>query len=386
MAHVRTLTRSDGSSAYEVRWRQAGRFRQRTLTTKRAAERFALRVEDEVEQGNSTDIYVKRSKTLADVIAASMQASAPRLKPKTIGGYEAAYRLHVLPTFGTRRIVSITSQEVEAWVQSLTAKGMAPASVRGTFVALTKAMKYAQRHDLIVKNPCTGTPLPGIPKNEMRFLSPDEVELLACHLDEHSPYGLIVRFAAYTGLRTGEIAGLQIRDVNLLKRVLRVDRQLQRVSGTGLVYTSPKTDNAHRFVPLRRSLTEELSHFLTSHPRRDEPTAPLWPGRQKGGERVADFDRFMDPASFYRYYLKPAAGAVGLGSVRAHDLRHTYAAIAANSGVEIQKVSRFMGHHSITVTVDTYGHLFHADFDTDMDRIDAYVESRSGVLLMRKDG
>lgn len=389
MAHVRSLTRSDGTPAFEVRWRQAEKFKQRTFKVKREAERFALRVEDEVEQGNSTDIYVRRSKTLADVVGASMAASASKLRPKTYGGYEAAYRLHVLPSFGTRRIVSITSQEVELWVQSLVAKGMAPASVRGAFIALNKCFKYAQRHDLVVKNPCTGTPLPAKPRKETRFLSPAEVDLLAGELDLFEPYGLVVRFAAYTGLRAGEIAGLQIRDVNLLRKVLRVDRAVQRVTGKGLVYVEPKTERSHRYVPVRSSLADELASYLSQHPRRNEPEVALWPGREVGGDRAADYNRLMDPASFYRYYLKPAAARAGLGAVRAHDLRHTYAAIMAASGIEIQKVCAFMGHHSISVTVDTYGHLYESDFASDMDRLDAYVHSASASVptwRMRDDG
>jgi hypothetical protein len=140
MAHVRTHKRGDGSAAYEVRWRQAGRFKQRTFKVRRDAERFALRVEDEVEQGNSTDIYVRRSNTVREVVEASMKAAEGKLKPNTLAGYELAYRLHLLPTFGTRRVTSVTSQDVERWVAELSAKGLSPASVRGTFVALNKGV------------------------------------------------------------------------------------------------------------------------------------------------------------------------------------------------------------------------------------------------------
>ena len=83
-----------------VRWRQAGRFKQRTFKAKREAERFALRIEDEVEQGNFTDVYVRRSKTVREVVEASMRASAGKLKPRTLVDYEQAYRLHILPVFG----------------------------------------------------------------------------------------------------------------------------------------------------------------------------------------------------------------------------------------------------------------------------------------------
>jgi hypothetical protein len=156
---VRAIARKDGSAAYEVRWRQAGRFKQRTFKVKREAERFALRVEDEVEQGNSTDIYVRRSTTVRDVVEASMKASQPRLKPRTFASYRQSYDNHVLPALGHRRVSSVTSQEVEAWVQSLTARGLSPATVRNNFVALTKVFKYALRHDLVTKVQADEVPL-----------------------------------------------------------------------------------------------------------------------------------------------------------------------------------------------------------------------------------
>jgi site-specific recombinase XerD len=97
-----------------------------------------------------------------------MKASEAKLAPNTLAGHELAYRLHILPTFGTRRITSVTSQELEACVQSLSAKGLSPASIRGAFVALNKAFRYAQRHDLMAKNPCAGTELPRSDVQEMR--------------------------------------------------------------------------------------------------------------------------------------------------------------------------------------------------------------------------
>jgi integrase len=326
MAHVRTLTRSDGTPAFEVRWRQAGRFKQRTFKVKREAERFALRVEVEVDQGNSTDIYVRRSKTLAHVVEASMKASAAKLKSKTLAGYEQAYRLHILPVFGARRITSVTSQDVEMWVVTLTEKGLSPASVRGTFVALNKLFRYAQRHELVAKNPCTGTELPRSDAKRMRCLTPAQVDALAKQLDRHHPYGLIVRFAAYSGLRAGEIAGLQVRDVNLLQKSVRVERTMQRDkhSDKGWTLASPKSERSTRTVPLRASLLVELRDYLDAHPRRGEPAALLWPGRVRGGhgenKSALDYSRPFDHQSFYRYYFKPALAAIHLSGVRFHDL------------------------------------------------------------------
>ncbi len=376
MAHVRELQRKNGLAAYEVRCRQAGRFKQRTFQVKRDAQRFALRVEDEVDRGNSTDIYVRRSKTVREVVEASMRASTDKLKPKTVAGYEQAYRLHVLPVFGARRITSITSQEVERWVGDLSAKGLSPASVGGTFVALNKVFRYAQRHDLVAKNPCTGTELPRREAQEMRCPAPTQVEALAAELDAFAPYGLLVRFAAYTGLRAGELAGLQVRDVNLLRKTVRVERTLQRTKG-GWSLTSPKSERSTRTVPLRDALVLAMQEYLSTHPRRSEPDAQLWPGRVQGGhganKSALDYSRPLDHQSFYRYYFKPALRRAGLPSVQFHDLRHSYASIMAAAGVDIYKVSRWMGHVGISTTDAIYTHLFHTDYGADMARLDAYV-------------
>src|SRR5690242_17407117 len=98
MAHVREVTRTDGKRAYEVRWRAGGKFKQRTFTVAREAERFALRVEDELQRGNSTELYSRRSKTVAEVVEATMAVAATKLKPRTVLSYRQCYDRHVLPT------------------------------------------------------------------------------------------------------------------------------------------------------------------------------------------------------------------------------------------------------------------------------------------------
>lgn len=265
MAHVRTLKRADGAKRYEVRWRQAGTFKQRTFSVKRDAERFALRMEDEIERGQSTDVYVRRGTTVRDAVEGSMAASEAKLKPRTFNSYRQSYDNHVLPTLGARRVSSITAQDVERWVAGLSASGLSPATVRNTFVALNKAMRYAVRHKHITANPCSGTELPRSTAGEAfqpRFLTPEDVEKLASELDHLPPYGLMVRFAAYTGLRAGEMAGLRIRDINLLRHEVSVVRTLQRIRGEWCVGT-PKSARSTRNVPLLLpDLVSALDDFL----------------------------------------------------------------------------------------------------------------------------
>ena len=192
MAHVRKLTRGDGKAAYEVRWRAGGKFKQRTFTVEREAERFALRVEDELQRGNNTDVYSRRSKTVTEVVEASMAVAATKLKPRTLLSYRQCYDRHVLPALGGRRIAAVTSGDVEKWVADLHASGLSPATVGNTFVALNKVFRYAVRHQFVAANPSTGTELPratGAAVFKPHFLTPAEVEAVAAELDGTRPTG-----------------------------------------------------------------------------------------------------------------------------------------------------------------------------------------------------
>ncbi|MEW2425019.1 tyrosine-type recombinase/integrase [Streptomyces nigra] len=408
MAHIREVPRANNGVAYEVHWRQNGRKQQKTFKTEPQAERWVTRIELELEAGRNTAVHTQR-KTVKDVVEASMAASAGKLKPRTFKSYRSTYDCHVLPAFGGWKITALDPEAVEHWVAGLSASGLKPATVRNTYVALNKACRYALRHGWIVSNPCAGVELPkfaadGSAGFEPKFLTPAQVETLAAHLAEKQPlYGLLIRMAAYTGLRAGELAALRVRDVNLFRRHLEVRRTQHRKKGEGWVYTTPKSKRSSRNVPLRASLVQELNAYMATHPHRNNPDAALWPGQkaggythgkrgtrggaQSGGESGTqlDYSRTFDIGNFYKHRFKPALSSVEVVSagipmdLRFHDLRHTYASIMAAAGVELRKVSRWMGHASINTTDSIYTHLFHTDYADDMARVDAFAAAPQGA-------
>jgi integrase len=390
MAHVREVARKTGN-AYEVRWRANGRFKQRSFTVQRDAERFALKVENEIAEGNSTEPLVRNSKTFREVAEASLAASAPHIKPSTLSGYEIAYRVHIYPTFGSRRVSTITSLEVEAWLAGMqnkvserTGRPLTTASIRGAMIALGKAFGYAAKHRLIAVNPTAAVAMPRKTSATPVFLDAGQVEQIAAVLDAHHPYGLMVRVAAYTGLRAGELAALRIRDVNFLRRHIEVRRTAQRRAGEWH-FGTPKSARSSRDVPLRRDLLEALAAYLTEHPHRGNPDAGLWPGRVQGGfgasKSALAFDRQLDIASVYRHYFSPVAADLGLPGLKWHSLRHTYASLMAGAGIDIYKVSRWMGHSNVAITDGIYTHLFATDHSADMDRLDAFLATPSPTAL-----
>jgi integrase len=360
MAHVRPVQRKTGT-AYEVRWRSGDTFKQRTFTVKREAERFALTVENTKSSGDSTEPLAGRSQTFAQVVEASLAASKPRLKPGTYMGYVLLYDSRILPRFGKQRIAAVTSQQVEEWLADLTAEGLAGSTIRNHYVALSKVFKYAMRHRLVNHNPCDAVELPrarNADSFEAVFLTPAQVETIAAELDEHHHLGTLIRFAAQTGLRSAEIAGLRIRDVNLAAGHIEVRQTVKRLAGVWTVGT-PKSARSTRNVPLfLGALTSELRLLLLQHPDSGNPDALFWPG-QANRSRKLDWSQPLDVGRVRRYYLVPAARRLGIAPhMRFHDLRHTYASMMFAAEVDPYEVSRYMGHASIAITDGVYAHMY----------------------------
>ena len=176
----------------------------------------------------------------------------------------------------------------------------------------------------------------------MQFLTAGQVESLAEEIA--SPYQTLVRFAAYTGLGAGEIGALRAGRLDLRSGIVEVTESLSDVNGT-LIFGSTK-NYANRHVPMP-PFQRELEAYLAT--------------RSLGPEDLVFTAKLGGPLRhnlFSRRVFKPAVRAAGLPEgFRFHDLRHTYAAFCIASTAGPYAVMRRMGHSSITVTYDTYGHL-----------------------------
>ncbi|MCJ1686209.1 site-specific integrase [Rathayibacter sp. VKM Ac-2927] len=377
MAHVRPVERKSGA-AYEVRWREHGKERQRTFTVKREADRFAMKVEGEQAAGASTEPLAGRGKTFEAVLDASLAARSPRLKATTYEGYVLLYKARVVPHFGKQRIAAVTSEHVEKWIAGLIDQGLSTNTVRNHYVAVSKVFRYAVRHRLISHNPCDAVQVPRAGTAEdfaPVFLSAAQVASIAAALDAVAPHGTAVRFAAQTGLRSAEITGLRIRDVNLGAGHVQVRQTLKRLNGVWTVGT-PKSARSTRNVPLlSRALVGELRELLVAHPAPGDPNALFFPGNTRS--RALDWTQPLDLGRVRQYHLVPAARRLDIAEqMRFHDLRHTYASLMLAAGFKPYEVSRWMGHGSVATTDSIYGHLYQADYNLRIAQFEAFVAAR----------
>jgi integrase len=194
----------------------------------------------------------------------------------------------------------------------------------------------------LAKNPVRGVKLPAEGTRQMRFLKPEQIATLAEAHPAH--YRPLVLTAAYAGLRWGELAGLSVAKVNLLKRDIEVDRQLVEVA-SGVSFGPPKTKAGSRTVSIPATLADVLGqHFASPAVQSSGLAFPGPKGAPSGGR-------------FRRVWSKATARA-GLDGLRFHELRHTAVALAVAQGAHPLAIKERLGHSSITVTMDRYGRLF----------------------------
>lgn len=238
---------------------------------------------------------------------------------------------------------------------------------------------YAYAHRLIPFNPCLAVTKPKADTAEARFLSVEEVNALAAELAGQPPYDLLVRFAALTGLRAGEVAALRIQDIDRRRGEVQVKLNKTHTS-QGYVTGTPKTARAVRAVPiLDEGLFRDLGVHLRNHPHRDDLEAGLWPGKVRGHNRLS-YDREFDPKGFYRYTVKPACVRAGLAGLHFHELRHTFATLAIESGaLDMHELSRAMGHASYAITDKVYAHLRPRDYSRHRAAFSAHIAAASAA-------
>lgn len=338
MASIRTT-----NSGYQVRYRDPnGRQRARNFGRKTDATRFAASVETDKIRGDWLDPRLGRV-TFAEW-ADEWLGQLSHLKPKTQLDYGVTLRRHVLPALGTTPVAAIDRSAMKRFTSDMTAEGAGPDTIRLAVQVARHVLSVAVEGGALKANPATALRLARPRRPEMLYLDPAQVQALADAIVR--PYGTLIRFAAYTGLRAGEIGALRVKRIDFVRHTVEVAESVSDVAGE-LIVGATKT-YANRHVPLPALLLDELREYLGERAGDREAlvfTAPL------GGQ--------LRHGNFYRTAFKPAVRAAGLPErLRFHDLRHTYAAFCIASTADPYAVMKRMGHSSITVTYDTYGHLF----------------------------
>ena len=265
--------------------------------------------------------------------------------------------MHVLPAFGPLPLEAVTSLAIREWLSGLEAGGLSRHTARQAKQVLGAVLTLAVEERLLPKNPAARVRVGRSARIEQQFLTDSEVSLLAGAIDPR--YRVLVWFLAYSGLRWGEAAALRRGDVRAGS--VRVWRSLSEVGGAHLKET--KTGRARTVVLpgfVSGLLAEHLAVSVGPTPEALVFTAPA------GGA--------LHSRNFRRRAWRPALAAAGLSpNFRIHDLRHTAAALLLSEGASPADVQRHLGHSSIAVTMDNYGHLLLGDVEALAQRMDVRI-------------
>ncbi len=348
-------------------------------TSKRAADLVAEKIQAKISLGQFETVEEKAKPILfADYVAEWLKTyAAVRCKPSTVEDYERAYMLHLRPVFGTKHLQDVTREQVKRFLAEKLESGLSRSRVMVLLTVLNAVLNNAVEDGYVAVNPAARLghvmKMKKGPLKEIHPLTREELALFLATVQDHFPasYPLFLLLAR-AGMRFGEALALKWQDLDFHGSFIEMRRGWRRKRiGT------PKSDKGRR-VDMSRQLKETLLAFFET--RKEE----AW-GR--GWEHIPEWvfcdekEELPWESTVRMNIFYPALHRSGLRRIRIHDLHHTFASLLIQQGESLVYVKEQLGHHSIKITVDTYGHLVPGGNRQAVDRLDDAQELPSEATI-----
>jgi integrase len=348
------VNRNPGVAKRGDKWRARafsdGKEISKSFSTQDEAIRWKREQERALERGEWIDpslSSVNFTTWASDWMKAKTNAS-----PSTMRGYNKLLQNHLIPEFGNQRLTAITHNGISQWVKRNVDKGSGLVVIKRAHSLLRQILKGAVLDGRLSRNPAIGVTLPRTKPKEKKALSLEQLQELA---QACIGYETFILFAGTTGLRWGELAALQCKDVSILNRTVSVTKGYTKGIQGERVLSGTKT-HQNRTVPVARDLLKTLSDLISTK----SPDSHLFemPG---GGS--------LEYNNFQSRIFRPAVIKAGLTGISFHSLRHTTASLLISQGTPITTVAGILGHASTQMTLNVYGHLYEDDAMKYIDRL-----------------
>ncbi|QFP94830.1 tyrosine integrase [Mycobacterium phage Marshawn] len=341
MASIRNGTRKDGSTYTQVRYRLNGKETSTSFDDGAHAVEFKRMVEQlgaakALEVIETTDAAA-RHYTLAAWLRHYLDHKTG-VERSTLYDYEKYVEKDIAPTLGAIPLAALTPDDVAMWVQALGDRGLAGKTISNRHGFLSSALNAAVRARHIDANPAASARLPRTERQEMVFLSHDQYAKLYDNVT--LKWQPLVEFLVASGARWGEVVALRPSDVNRDEGTVRISRASKRTYAQGSYSIgAPKTAASRRTINVDPAVLGALDYS----------------GEYLFTNNVGNPVRHNN---FHANVWQPALKRADLGvKPRVHDLRHTCASWLIAARVPLPDIQQHLGHESIKVTVDVYGHL-----------------------------
>lgn len=339
----------DGTIRYAAVIRINGKPKWKTFDKQGQAEEYLDQFSKDIRDGTYREI---RPGTFKEYAAhwKDTHGIVQNVKGSTLNAYISILDKHISPEFEKMAVQAISSAEINSFRAKLQKKKLTNKTIRNVLNLLNRILKNAVedsylRHMPIIKKPAVSR------KRKGRALQPDDIQSLLANAATED-IRLVIMTAVLTGMRRAELFGLRWEDVDFKGDVIHVrqalfwmyGKHIRPAEGDLFTFQTPKSEASIRQIDLSPMLKGELrQRYLVS---------------RKTGLVFHDGNgRPLDPNSFQKKEFTNAVTAAQIGKVRFHDLRHTFGSMKIEQGENPKYVQLQMGHSSIQVTFDTYGHL-----------------------------
>jgi integrase len=376
--HTRTCTAPEDACScrpsYEasVRDKRSGKKVRATFATEGEAEKWVRARLHEKDEGRLRTPSAVTLRAAAEAWLKGADAGQIRTrsgdvyKPSVLRGYRSSLERRILDDLGALKLSEVRRNDVQDLADRMLAAGSDPSTIRNTVMPLRVICRRAVQRGELAANPCTGLELPAVRGKRDRIASREEaIDLLAALPEGDRP---LWATAFYAGLRLGELRALRIEDVDLVGNVVRVERSWDQVAGV----VEPKSRSGRRTAPIASALRTVLLAHRLSLGRSDglifgrTSETPFNPSsialRSEAAWKKANGERAEKELAL----LQP---------ITLHECRHTYASLMIAAGVNAKTLSTYMGHSSVTITFDRYGHLMPGNEAEAAALLDAYLEA-----------
>lgn len=298
--------------------------------------------------------------------------SGATYKPGTLREYERSLRLRVLSEFGVVRLSELRRVDLQAFADRLLASGLSPSSVSNTLNPVQAIFRHAVRRELVTVNTAHDLELPATNGRRDRIASAVEAAELLDGLPRRDR--ALWATAFYAGLRRGELQALRWDDVDLGRSEIRVSRSWDQEAGP----VAPKSKAGVRTVPILAVLRDYLDALKIATERggadlvfgrsADVPFAPK--SVKERAERAWKAINKREREEAEKESREPAQ----LAPITLHECRHTFASLLIDAQVNAKAIQTFLGHSTIQMTFDRYGHLMPGSREQARELVDNYLE------------
>ena len=338
------------------------RIRSKKTTTSRVLAAKALR---QMQLKHAQNDLVSNQRVTFDHVANKWIASgiSEKVRQSTANGYIDIYTRYLKPFLGHRRITDIDVNEIDAWLAHLKQVGLSASTRRKARQTCNTLYRYAIRKRFAIANPVSESQMPasepGAPTQVQPPLSLLEAKQYLDYFRE-TELDVFIHLALHTGMRRGEIIGLNWSDISFEDNTISIKRSAKETtskrsdgtSRTELVLNPPKTSHSRRKIPMEPAVISAVKRQQNIQRKQKLKAGEVWVDTD--AVFTTELGTRIYPSNMYKRYVSHVAKS-SLRYVRIHDLRHTVAVLGLDAEIPIEEISRLLGHASISVTIDIYG-------------------------------